>query len=85
MEKYYFILHSEEKGTWLLQISFPTGDYISSFVSELKQDGIRIYDYFEQAIGLSQCFCTGDGRYGQFVYFKIPAGFPGFFFTHADA
>lgn len=45
MEKYYFILHSEEKGTWLLQISFPTGDYISSFVSELKQDGIRIYDY----------------------------------------
>lgn len=45
MEKYYFILHSQEKGTWLLHISFPTGDYISSFVSDLKQDGIRIYDY----------------------------------------
>ena len=25
--------------------SFPTGDYVSSFVQELKQDGIRIYDY----------------------------------------
>lgn len=45
MEKYYFILHCKEKGTWMLNISFCTGDYISSFVSDLKQNGIRIYDY----------------------------------------
>lgn len=25
--------------------SFPTGDYVTSFVYDLKQDGIRIYDY----------------------------------------
>lgn len=45
MEKYYFILHSEKNGTRMITPSFPTEDYISSFVQELKQDGIRIYDY----------------------------------------
>lgn len=45
MEKYYFILHSEKNGTWMITPSFPTGDYVSPFVKELKQDGIRIYDY----------------------------------------
>lgn len=42
---YYFILHSRENGTWMITPSFPTGDYVSSFIRELKQDGIRIYDY----------------------------------------
>lgn len=45
MDKYYFILHSKENGTWMITPSFPTGSYISSFVNELKQDGIHIYDY----------------------------------------
>ncbi|MCM0238823.1 hypothetical protein J8L13_15640 [Bacteroides fragilis] len=45
MYKYYFILHSRENGTWMITPSFPTGDYVSSFVDGLKQDGIRIYDY----------------------------------------
>lgn len=45
MEKYYFILHSRENGTWMITPSFPTGDYVASFVNDLKQDGIRIYDY----------------------------------------
>lgn len=45
MEKYYFILHSRENGTWMITPSFPAGDYISSFVNDLKQDGIHIYDY----------------------------------------
>lgn len=45
MEKYYFILHSRENGTRMITPSFPTGDYVVSFVNDLKQDGIRIYDY----------------------------------------
>lgn len=45
MNKYYFILHSKDNGTWMITPSFPTGDYVASFVNDLKQDGIRIYDY----------------------------------------
>lgn len=42
--KYYFIL-TDEKDAWMQFAYFPTGDYVSGYIRDLRSVGISVHDY----------------------------------------
>ena len=42
--KYYFIL-TDDKDAWIQFARFPTGDYVSGYLRDLRSVGISVHDY----------------------------------------
>ena len=42
--KYYFIL-TDGKDAWMQFVYFPTGDYVSGYIRDLRSVGISVHDY----------------------------------------
>lgn len=42
--KYYFIL-TDNKDAWMQFVYLPTEDYVPSYIRDLRNTGISVYDY----------------------------------------